>query len=69
MDFSTKFVFIHGAWIFPGLELESPKRRIILEIKTIPSEDDEQNSGGGGSVSGFHYGTAFSGIAEKERNK
>ena len=46
-------------------EIESTKRQMILEIKTRPSEDDEQKSGGGGSVSESCAGTAFGGRAEK----
>ena len=50
-------------------ELESTKRRMISEMKTRPSEDNEPKSGGGGSVSGSRTGTEFGGRAEKAGNK
>ena len=50
-------------------ELESTKRRMILEMKTIPLEDNKSKSGGGGSVGGSRAGTAFSQRAEKACNK
>ena len=49
--------------------LESTKRRVILEMKTISLEEDKGKSGVGGSVSESRAGTAFVGIVEKEGNK
>ena len=50
-------------------DLEPTKRRMILEMKTRPSEDDEPKSGECGSVSGSRAKTAFGGGAEKAGKK
>ena len=46
-------------------ELESPKRWMISEMKTRPSEDNEPKSGGRSSVSGSGAGTSFGGLVDK----